>query len=452
MLEQQHNELITASQEVCRYILPTDTWDVPPIAAGMNGNPRTHGIPAALRVLRSHIDGGGRGEYFEEDYHKLQSRLVSESASSVDGQGPFSSSSHCKHAFTQSAHHVAINEFETIHMTDRLPSQSATVWSLVEDLNPQAGQTYQPFSQKATSQAMTPQHWNETPLYSSNPSDCHEVLADEHDPAKWMPIRFGMRSSECTGVQPPLWDNVPSQPDTVYNQSISSSLHQTRNPFDIDLFDTIDANNELGGSINFRLPLSVAGNPMPELPTPELSRAPNEDLNEVPISRSLSVGRGMYRLTDETGNPHLRDSQNGVFSLESSLPMLGKQAFDNMADEFQQSSTAVIVGCGSVRSNNPLLAVHSVEDTGYNSSASSNRPDHLFDGRSEKEIRLSCYEPTCKTKSSFCTSSELRRHDREQHQGSSFDCSLCGKKFRRKYRYRKHMQSSHQSRDLTVFR
>lgn len=101
MLEQQQGQIVSGLQEMYRRMLSGQAWTGPNLSEA-NGHPSTHNILAALGLLEAKHDESGEIEQFEEDFEKIQSRLVANGAGYVDQRGSLSSESeqnqhgHCK--------------------------------------------------------------------------------------------------------------------------------------------------------------------------------------------------------------------------------------------------------------------------------------------------------------------------------------------------------------------
>nr|POF21717.1 fluconazole resistance protein 1 [Quercus suber] len=79
MLEQQQGQLVSALQEMYRRANAGQRW-TGPVLQEVSGQPLTHDILAALNLLEVKHDGTGKVDTFEEDYDKLQSRLLADGA------------------------------------------------------------------------------------------------------------------------------------------------------------------------------------------------------------------------------------------------------------------------------------------------------------------------------------------------------------------------------------
>lgn len=103
MLEQQQGQLVSGLQEMYHRLLAVQSWPGAALAE-TNGQPLTHDILAALNLLEMKHDGSGEMEAFEEDYEKLQSRLLAGGAGYMQRRGSFSSESdHSQHGPSRSS-------------------------------------------------------------------------------------------------------------------------------------------------------------------------------------------------------------------------------------------------------------------------------------------------------------------------------------------------------------
>ncbi|KAK5172862.1 Fluconazole resistance protein 1 [Saxophila tyrrhenica] len=92
MLEQQQGQLVTGLQDMYRRLLSGEPWPGKQLSEA-NGQPLTHDILAGLGLLEARNDGSGEFEPFEEDFDKIQSRLLAGGADYVHRRGSFSSDS-----------------------------------------------------------------------------------------------------------------------------------------------------------------------------------------------------------------------------------------------------------------------------------------------------------------------------------------------------------------------
>jgi len=97
MLEQQQGQLVAGLQEMYKQLHSAQAWTGPALAEA-NGHPLTHDILAALDLLESKNDGTGEPEAFEEDFRRLQSKLLADGAGYMQRRGSSSSESeHSQH-------------------------------------------------------------------------------------------------------------------------------------------------------------------------------------------------------------------------------------------------------------------------------------------------------------------------------------------------------------------
>lgn len=96
MLEQQQERLVSALQEMYRRARKGESWPGQKLAE-TNGAPLTHDILAGLGLLESKNDGSGEIETFEEDFEKMQSKLIAGGAGYVHRRSSFSSDSDHSH-------------------------------------------------------------------------------------------------------------------------------------------------------------------------------------------------------------------------------------------------------------------------------------------------------------------------------------------------------------------
>lgn len=106
MLEQQQDRLVSALQEMYRRARRGEPWSDSAALLETNGQPLTHDILAGLGLLEPKHDGSGEMEHFEEDYEKIQSRLVAEGAGYVHRRGSFSSDSEHSHGKSTPQHNT----------------------------------------------------------------------------------------------------------------------------------------------------------------------------------------------------------------------------------------------------------------------------------------------------------------------------------------------------------
>lgn len=92
MLEQQQGQLVAGLQELYRRSLAGKPWSGP-VLSEATGHPLTHDILSALHLLEAKNDGSDQMEPFEEDFQKLQSRLLADGAGYIPRRESFSSDS-----------------------------------------------------------------------------------------------------------------------------------------------------------------------------------------------------------------------------------------------------------------------------------------------------------------------------------------------------------------------
>ena len=92
MLEQQQGQLVSGLQEMYHRMRKGEAWTGRQLHES-NGQPLTHDILADLGLLEAKSDGSGEFETFEDDFDKIQSRLVAGGAEYVHRRSSFSSDS-----------------------------------------------------------------------------------------------------------------------------------------------------------------------------------------------------------------------------------------------------------------------------------------------------------------------------------------------------------------------
>jgi len=102
MLEQQQAQLVSGLQEMYRRMRNGEPWTGPKLSES-TGQPLTHDILAGLGLLERRHNGDF--EPFEEDFEKIQSRLIADGAEFVHRRSSFSSDSDRSHTYRKSTTH-----------------------------------------------------------------------------------------------------------------------------------------------------------------------------------------------------------------------------------------------------------------------------------------------------------------------------------------------------------
>ncbi|KAF2196651.1 hypothetical protein GQ43DRAFT_382776 [Delitschia confertaspora ATCC 74209] len=98
MLEQQQTQLIAATREMYRLLVNGQGWPGAPLPEAQGGHPLTHDILERLDLLQPTSEGGSAYEPFEEDYTRIQQRLLEKGATYTHRRGSTSSGSDHDHS------------------------------------------------------------------------------------------------------------------------------------------------------------------------------------------------------------------------------------------------------------------------------------------------------------------------------------------------------------------
>lgn len=176
MLEQQQGQLVTALQETYRRLLAANAWNGP-VLSETNGYPLTHDILKALNLLETKQDGSGELETFEEDFSKIQSKLLSEGASYTYRRGSFGSDS-------DNSQHAPLKHSSTSSVADTKHPHFRNSFTFSRDSNAFNSNTSSPLAQSPV-----PQTRAAASHASSRPSSFHQPPPLTSDPqfyqAQW---------------------------------------------------------------------------------------------------------------------------------------------------------------------------------------------------------------------------------------------------------------------------
>jgi hypothetical protein len=202
MLEQQQGQLVAGLQELYRRSLAGQPWSGPPLSEA-TGQPLTHDILSVLGVLEKTNDGSDQYEVFEEDFEKLQKRLVQNGAGYVRRRDSFSSDSdHSQHGIAKASPKgtppaTKAPIFDNFTLT---PSPSPLAQSPV----PRHRQSYPPAQQ-------SPLHRN-PPISNNDPQlfDPEWSMAAFSEPEALLRSRYAMQTPQLQDL-----DNIS---DVIGNQ------------------------------------------------------------------------------------------------------------------------------------------------------------------------------------------------------------------------------------------
>lgn len=93
MLEQQQTQLVAGLRELYRRLQSGEEWPGAPLQDAQGGHPLTHDILERLDLLHVPTDGPASHEGFEDDFDKLQQRLLDEGATYMRRRSSESSNS-----------------------------------------------------------------------------------------------------------------------------------------------------------------------------------------------------------------------------------------------------------------------------------------------------------------------------------------------------------------------
>lgn len=197
MLEQQQGQLVAGLQEMYRRLVNRNCW-VGPKLEDVNGHPLTHDILAALHLLESKHDGSGEMEPFEEDFLKLQSKLVADGAGYVRRRGSFSSDSdHSQRGVPKSTTHSTPTFTNPVGFKENF-SFSTSPSPLAQSPVSRQRQSYPPLHQ-------SPLHQN-----------CQSVNDPQLYQHEWaMPNRQSLMKSDFAIQTPQLQQNVGDVDDMM---------------------------------------------------------------------------------------------------------------------------------------------------------------------------------------------------------------------------------------------
>jgi hypothetical protein len=104
MLEQQQSQLVAGLRELYRRLQAGETWPGLPLESSHEGHPLTHDILERLDLLHSSPDSPIKQEGFEENFARLQERLIANGASFVRRRRSVSSDSDPGLAHSDASH------------------------------------------------------------------------------------------------------------------------------------------------------------------------------------------------------------------------------------------------------------------------------------------------------------------------------------------------------------
>ena len=104
MLEQQQSQLVAGLRELYRKLQSGESWPGLPLESSHEGHPLTHDILERLDLLHSNPESPIKHEGFEEDFTRLQERLIASGASFVQRRGSVSSDSDPGLAHSDASH------------------------------------------------------------------------------------------------------------------------------------------------------------------------------------------------------------------------------------------------------------------------------------------------------------------------------------------------------------
>lgn len=93
MLEQQQTQLVAGLRELYRRLQKGDDWPGSPLKDAQNGHPLTHDILERLNLLHAPPDSPTNYDGFEDDFQKLQQRLLDSGAAYMRRRSSTSSNS-----------------------------------------------------------------------------------------------------------------------------------------------------------------------------------------------------------------------------------------------------------------------------------------------------------------------------------------------------------------------
>jgi hypothetical protein len=104
MLEQQQTQLVSGLRELYRRLQTGESWPGASLPEASNGQPLTHDILERLDLLYANGDHGSPTEPFEDDFSKMQQRLIDNGASFMHRRGSVSSDSEHDHSHPSPPH------------------------------------------------------------------------------------------------------------------------------------------------------------------------------------------------------------------------------------------------------------------------------------------------------------------------------------------------------------
>lgn len=199
MLEQQQERLVSALQEMYHRSRKGEPWPGMKLAE-INGQPLTHDILAGLGLLELKHDGSGEAEQFEEDFDKMQSKLLASGAGYAHRRGSISSESDHSHPSPKKS---------TPHGTPAMTKQP--VFSNPFNFTPSPSQSPVPRQRKSYPPAQPSLLHRSTPL-SNDPQLFQPEWSGMPfaEPANFMRSNYAMRT-------PQLGDTLDQVNDVLYH-------------------------------------------------------------------------------------------------------------------------------------------------------------------------------------------------------------------------------------------